>query len=63
MSATPESPDPARSRHRPACRRREQAAQTTRDNILKAAIKVFARYGYDGGASRRSPRRRSPSTA
>jgi AcrR family transcriptional regulator len=29
---------------------REQAAQTTRDNILKAAIKVFARYGYDGGS-------------
>jgi len=29
---------------------REQAAQTTRDNILKAAIKVFARYGYEGGS-------------
>ncbi len=29
---------------------REQAAQTTRDNILKAATKVFARYGYDGGS-------------
>jgi AcrR family transcriptional regulator len=29
---------------------REQSAQTTRDNILKAATKVFARYGYDGGS-------------
>ncbi|MES2191772.1 MAG: TetR/AcrR family transcriptional regulator [Pseudomonadota bacterium] len=29
---------------------REQAAQTTRDNILKAATRVFARYGYDGGS-------------
>lgn len=29
---------------------REHAAQTTRDNILKAATKVFARYGYDGGS-------------
>lgn len=29
---------------------REQAAQTTRDNILRAAIKVFARYGYEGGS-------------
>lgn len=29
---------------------REQAAQATRDNILKAATKVFARYGYEGGS-------------
>ena len=29
---------------------REQAAQATRDNILRAATKVFARYGYDGGS-------------
>ncbi len=29
---------------------RELAAQTTRDNILKAATKVFARYGYEGGS-------------
>ncbi len=29
---------------------REQAAQTTRDNILKAATKVFAKYGYEGGS-------------
>jgi AcrR family transcriptional regulator len=29
---------------------REQAAQTTRDNILRAATRVFARYGYDGGS-------------
>ena len=27
---------------------REQAAQATRDTILKAAIKVFARHGFDG---------------
>ena len=29
---------------------REQAAQTTRSNILRAATKVFARYGYEGGS-------------
>jgi AcrR family transcriptional regulator len=29
---------------------REQAAQTTRDNILRAATRVFARYGYEGGS-------------
>ena len=29
---------------------RELAAQTTRDNILRAATKVFARYGYEGGS-------------
>ena len=29
---------------------REQSAQTTRDNILRAATKVFARYGYEGGS-------------
>lgn len=29
---------------------REQAAQTTRNNILRAATKVFARYGYEGGS-------------
>ena len=29
---------------------REQAAQATRDSILKAATKVFARYGYEGGS-------------
>lgn len=37
----------------PAAKRpglREQAAQTTRDNILRAATKVFARYGYEGGS-------------
>src|SRR4051812_14275845 len=28
---------------------RELAAQATRDSILKAATKVFARHGYDGG--------------
>jgi len=38
---------------KPAARRagtREQSAQTTRDNILRAATKVFARYGYEGGS-------------
>ncbi|MCC8405597.1 TetR family transcriptional regulator [Paraburkholderia sp. MMS20-SJTN17] len=29
---------------------REAAAQETRDKILRAATKVFARYGYDGGS-------------
>ncbi|RZT29018.1 TetR family transcriptional regulator [Cupriavidus agavae] len=29
---------------------REAAAQATRDNILRAATKVFARYGYEGGS-------------
>lgn len=29
---------------------REQNAQNTRDSILRAAIKVFAKYGYDGGS-------------
>ncbi len=29
---------------------REQSAQATRDNILRAATKVFARYGYEGGS-------------
>ncbi len=29
---------------------REQAAKATRDGILKAAIKVFAHHGYDGGS-------------
>jgi TetR/AcrR family transcriptional regulator, upper aerobic nicotinate degradation pathway regulator len=29
---------------------REQNAQNTRDGILRAAIKVFAKYGYDGGS-------------
>ena len=46
------SPTPTRARTA-ATRKtgvREQAAQTTRDNILKAATKVFARYGYEGGS-------------
>lgn len=52
MSATPTKARTASSRahsvRKPGVR--EQAAQTTRDNILKAAIKVFARYGYEGGS-------------
>ncbi|WP_198969301.1 TetR/AcrR family transcriptional regulator [Xylophilus sp. ASV27] len=38
---------------RPSARRtgaRELAAQATRENILRAATKVFARYGYEGGS-------------
>ena len=29
---------------------REQNAQNTRDSILKAAIRIFAKHGYDGGS-------------
>ena len=29
---------------------REASAQATRDSLLRAAIKVFARHGYDGGS-------------
>lgn len=29
---------------------RERSAQATRDSILRAAIKVFAKYGFDGGS-------------
>ena len=29
---------------------RERSAQATRDSILRAAIKVFARHGFDGGS-------------
>ncbi|MES2508674.1 MAG: TetR/AcrR family transcriptional regulator [Pseudomonadota bacterium] len=47
---TPASPRRAAPRAARPAGTREQAAQTTRDNILKAATKVFARYGYDGGS-------------
>lgn len=52
MPATPSRSKPAATRAASPRRTgvREQAAQTTRDNILRAAIKVFARYGYDGGS-------------
>ena len=52
MSATPLKTRTASSRSSSARGTgvREQAAQTTRDNILKAATKVFARYGYEGGS-------------
>ena len=52
MTATP-TKTRTRSKPAPATRRvgvREQAAQATRDNILRAATKVFARYGYEGGS-------------
>lgn len=29
---------------------RERAAETTRENILRAAIKIFAKHGLDGGS-------------
>jgi AcrR family transcriptional regulator len=38
---------------KPAVKRsgtREQSAQATRDSILRAATRVFARYGYEGGS-------------
>ena len=52
MSATPSKTRTASPRAASARKTgvREQAAQTTRDNILKAATKVFARYGYEGGS-------------
>lgn len=43
----------SRSTPKPATRRtgvREAAAQATRDSILRAATKVFAKYGYEGGS-------------
>jgi AcrR family transcriptional regulator len=52
MTAKTTKPRPAAAKRAPAKRPgvREQAAQTTRDNILRAATKVFARYGYEGGS-------------
>ena len=52
MSATPTKTRTASPRAASARKTgvREQAAQTTRDNLLKAATKVFARYGYEGGS-------------
>ncbi len=52
MTAKTAKPRPAAAKRAPAKRTgvREQAAQTTRDNILRAATKVFARYGYEGGS-------------
>ena len=52
MSATPTKTRTASPRAASARKTgvREQAAQTTRANILKAAPKVFARYGYEGGS-------------
>jgi len=52
MTAMTTKPRPAAAKRAPAKRTgvREQAAQTTRDNILRAATKVFARYGYEGGS-------------
>ena len=52
ITAKTTKPRSSVSRRAPAKRPgvREQAAQTTRDNILRAATKVFARYGYEGGS-------------
>jgi AcrR family transcriptional regulator len=41
---------PAAARRAGAPGVREQAARATREGILKAAIKVFALHGYDGGS-------------
>jgi len=45
-------PDAARKKGSPTRRAgaREAAAQATREAILRAATKVFAKYGYDGGS-------------
>jgi len=47
-------PEPRKARTTKAPTRRtgvrEAAAQATRDSILRAATKVFAKYGYDGGS-------------
>lgn len=52
MTVKTTKPRPAAAKRAPVKRTgvREQAAQTTRDNILRAATKVFARYGYEGGS-------------
>ena len=53
MTAATKKPRNAAAKRAPGIRRtgvREQAAQVTRDNILRAATKVFARYGYEGGS-------------
>ncbi len=52
MTAKLTKPRTAAIKRAPAKRTgvREQGAQTTRDNILRAATKVFARYGYEGGS-------------
>lgn len=51
--STQKAPAPRRTiAKKPAAERtgvRERSAQATRDNILKAAIKVFARHGFAGG--------------
>ncbi len=47
--STPGRRLPARAVAPRATGARERAAQATRDSILHAAIKVFARDGYDGG--------------
>lgn len=47
-STTRKSPRPTGSARAPGVR--ELAAQATRDSILRAAIKVFAKHGYDGGS-------------
>ena len=48
VAATPRGVPGSVQRHRIGVR--GQAAQTTRDSILRAAIKVFSKFGYDGGS-------------
>jgi AcrR family transcriptional regulator len=42
--------EPAKAQRAGTPGAREKAAKATRDSILKAAIKVFAKHGYDGGS-------------
>lgn len=46
VTRPPRTNSPAKSRPLSV---RQRSAQTTRDSILRAAIRIFARYGFDGG--------------
>jgi len=48
-AAPPQRRLPARTAGAGGPGMRERAAQATRDGILRAALEVFARHGYDGG--------------
>ncbi len=50
MSAVLKRRQPTSAQRAGASGVREKAAQATRAGILKAAIKVFAKHGYDGGS-------------